>query len=103
MLSIRPSPTTSLLAAAALHYAAIIGSFFSGTVLCGFLIQDSTQRMLWQEFIRSHLETLAAVDFFTAEVWTAGGLTTYYVLVFMRIASRQINIAGITLAPEGEW
>jgi putative transposase len=61
------------------------------------------KRMLWPEFIRSHLETLAAVDFFTAEVWTAGGLTTYYVLVFMRIGSRQINIAGITLAPEGEW
>ena len=43
------------------------------------------------------------MDFFTAEVWTAGGLTTYYVLVFMRIAPRQISIAGITLAPEGEW
>ncbi len=61
------------------------------------------KRMLWKEFIRSHLETLAAVDFFTAEVWTAGGLVTYYVLVFMRIAPRQISIAGITLAPEGEW
>ena len=41
--------------------------------------------------------------FFTAEVWTAGGLTTYYVLVFMRIAPRQVSIAGITLAPDGEW
>ena len=59
--------------------------------------------MLWKEFIRSHLETLAAVDFFTAEVWTAGGLMTYYVLVFMRIAPRQVTIAGITLAPDGEW
>ena len=36
--------------------------------------------MRWREFIRSHLEVLAAVDFFTTEVWTAGGLTTYYVL-----------------------
>jgi hypothetical protein len=27
----------------------------------------------------------------------------YYLLVFMRIAPRQISIAGITLAPEGEW
>ena len=61
------------------------------------------KRMLWKEFIRSHLETLAAVDFFTAEVWTAGGLTTYYVLVLMRIAPRQVSIAGITLAPDGEW
>lgn len=28
--------------------------------------------MSWREFIRSHMEVLAAVDFFTAEVWTAG-------------------------------
>ncbi len=43
------------------------------------------------------------MDFFTTEVWTAAGLMTCYVLVFMRIAPRQIRIAGITLAPEGEW
>jgi helix-turn-helix protein len=30
--------------------------------------------MSWREFIRSHMEVLAAVDFFTAEVWTVGGL-----------------------------
>ena len=34
------------------------------------------QIMLWKDFIQSHLEVLAAVDFFTAEVWTAGGLMT---------------------------
>ena len=33
----------------------------------------------WRDFIRSHTEVLAAVDFFTAEVWTAAGLITYYV------------------------
>jgi hypothetical protein len=32
------------------------------------------KRMLWRDFVQSHLEVLAAVDFFTAEVWTAGGL-----------------------------
>ena len=57
----------------------------------------------WKEFIRSHLDTLAAVDFFTAEIWTAGGLTFYYVLVCMKTASRQISIAGITLAPTDDW
>jgi hypothetical protein len=29
------------------------------------------------------MEVPASVDFFTAEVWTAGGLMTYYVLAFM--------------------
>src|SRR2546427_7737693 len=34
----------------------------------------------WKEFIRTHLDVLVATDFFTAEVWTLGGLVTYYVL-----------------------
>jgi transposase InsO family protein len=61
------------------------------------------KRMLWKDFIRSHLEVLAAVDFFTAEVWTRSGLMTYYVLVFMRVAPRQVRIAGFTLAPDSDW
>ena len=36
----------------------------------------------WKEFIRTHLEVLAATDFFTAEVWTCAGLVTYYVMIF---------------------
>ena len=59
--------------------------------------------MSWREFIRSHTEVLAAVDFFTVEVWTLGGLTTYYVLVFMRVASRKVCIAGITTSPDSGW
>jgi transposase len=59
--------------------------------------------MSWRDFIRSHLEVLAAVDFFTAEVWTAAGLTTYYVLTCMRVASRQVCIAGITTSPDQHW
>ena len=59
--------------------------------------------LTWREFIRSHLEVLAAVDFFTAEVWTAAGLTTYYVLTCMRVASRRVCIAGITASPDQRW
>ena len=36
----------------------------------------------WKEFIRTHMDVLVATDFFTAEVWTLGGLVTYYVLFF---------------------
>jgi transposase InsO family protein len=57
----------------------------------------------WPEFIRSHMEVLAAVDFFTAEVWTTGGLMTYYVLSVMRVASREVCIAGITTSPDKGW
>jgi len=45
----------------------------------------------WKEFIRTHLDVLVAADFFTAEVWTLGGLVTYYVLFSgpSRAATRQ--------------
>jgi len=43
------------------------------------------------------------VDFFTAEVWTAAGLTTYYVLSCMRVASRRVCIAGMTTSPDQHW
>ena len=36
----------------------------------------------WKEFIRTHMEVLVATDFFTTEVWTLGGLVTYYILFF---------------------
>src|SRR6266705_2402041 len=51
----------------------------------------------WKEFIRTHMEVLVATDFFTAEVWTLGGLVTYYVLFFIHLGSRQVHVAGVTL------
>ena len=57
----------------------------------------------WTEFIRSHMDVLAATDFFTAEVWTQGGLLTYYVLFFIHLATRRLYIAGITPHPHEQW
>jgi len=57
----------------------------------------------WKEFIRSHMDVLAATDFFTAEVWTKSGLVTYYVLFFMHLATRRVHIAGITPYPNEQW
>src|SRR4051812_50226997 len=39
----------------------------------------------WKEFIRTHMEVLVATDFFTAEVWTLGGLVPNYVLFFIHL------------------
>jgi putative transposase len=61
---------------------------------------EREEKMTWREFIRSHTEVLAAVDFFTAEVWTGRGLMTYYVLTFMRVATRQVCLAGVTTSPD---
>ena len=37
----------------------------------------------------------AAIDFTTVEVWTKDGLTTFYVLVAMRLNTRRVEIAGV--------
>jgi putative transposase len=57
----------------------------------------------WKEFIRTHLDVLVATDFFTAEVWTLGGLVTYYVLFFLHLGSRKIYVAGVTPHPNEAW
>ena len=48
----------------------------------------------WKEFIRAHMDVLVATDFFTAEVWTWGGLVTYYVLFFIHLGSRKVHTRG---------
>jgi putative transposase len=57
----------------------------------------------WREFIRTHMDVLVATDFCTAEVWTLGGLLTYYVLFFIHLASRKVSVAGVTPHPHEAW
>ena len=46
---------------------------------------------------------LAGTDFFTVEVLTLRGLVTYYVLFFIHLESRKVDIAGITVHPNEQW
>ena len=57
----------------------------------------------WPAFIRIHLAVLAGTDFFTVEVLTLRGLVTYYVLFFIHLESRRVEIAGITVHPDEPW
>ena len=57
----------------------------------------------WAAFIRAHLAVLAATDFFTVEVLSLRGLVTYYVLFFIHLESRKVDIAGITGQPDERW
>ncbi len=56
----------------------------------------------WRSFLKAHWGQVAATDFFTAEVWTVGGLWTYYVLFFIDLKTRRVHIAGITPNPT-DW
>jgi putative transposase len=57
----------------------------------------------WNEFIRVHMDVLVATDFFTTEVWTWCGLVTYYVLFFIRLGTREIQVAELTPPPDQRW
>ena len=46
---------------------------------------------------------LAAIDFTTIEVWSKGGLVTYYLLFVMELAMRRVHFAGCTTNPEEPW
>jgi len=57
----------------------------------------------WADFIRTHLSALVRTDLFTVEVLTLCGLVTYYVLFFIHLESRRVEIAGITPHPNEAW
>lgn len=64
---------------------------------------DRVKKPKWKEFLAAHWGAIAATDFFSVEVWTKGGLVTYFVLFVIDIASRRVKIAGITTSPNGPW
>src|SRR5712664_1815026 len=57
----------------------------------------------WAAFVRTHLALLAGTDFFTAEVLTLRGLVTSYVVFFIHLENRRVDIAGITVHPDARW
>jgi putative transposase len=59
--------------------------------------------MPWKDFIQTHLDVLAATDFFTAEVLTLKGLVTYYILFFIHLDTRKVHLAGISPSPDEAW
>ena len=77
-----------------------------GNVLCRYGIPPApkrSQKTTWKEFISAHMAVLTGVDFFTVEVLTWRGLATYYVLFFIQLETRRVNLAGITRHPTAEW
>jgi transposase InsO family protein len=52
---------------------------------------------------QAHLGAIAATDFLTAEILTFHGLVRVHVLFVMDVATRRVEIAGITSNPNGAW
>ena len=64
---------------------------------------DRTTRTTWRECLAAHGDVLAAADCFTVAVWTPRGRTRFTVLVLSHLASRRVQIAGISAEPDGPW
>ena len=64
---------------------------------------DRKQQANWGTFIKAHGDVLAAIDFTTLEVWTKGGLVTYYLLFVMELKTRRVHFAGCTVHPDEPW
>ena len=69
----------------------------------GLPLDPERKALSWKKFIESHLEVIWAADFFTEEVWTLGGLVTYYILFFVHLGSRRVYMAGVTPQPDALW
>jgi len=57
----------------------------------------------WETFLKSHWDVMASIDFTTVEVWTKGGLTTFYLLFVMELKTRRVNFAGCSTHPSKAW
>ncbi len=60
----------------------------------------------WRTFLKAHWDVLAAIDFTTIEVWTKGGLVTFYLLFVMELKTRRVHFAGYTpnpTLPSANW
>jgi putative transposase len=66
-------------------------------------VPGRVQKTTWQEFLTQTQELLAAADFFTVEAWAQKGLQRFFVLFFIEISSRRVEIAGISAKGNGFW
>jgi transposase InsO family protein len=57
---------------------------------------DRKQQTSWKVFIKAHWDVLSTIDFTTVEVWTTGGLVTYYLLFVMELKTRRVHLAACT-------
>jgi len=66
-------------------------------------VTDRKRSTSWSTFIKAHWDVLAAIDFTTIEVWTKGGLVTFYILFVMELKTRRVHFAGCTVHPDEAW
>jgi hypothetical protein len=64
---------------------------------------ERNRKRTWKQFLKSHWETLYACDFFGVEVLGAFGTVRHMVFFVIEVKSRAVQIAGVRIAPNGDW
>ena len=64
---------------------------------------DRKRQTTWTTFLKAHWEVLASIDFTTVEVWTKGGLVTFFLLFAMELKTRRVHFVGCTVQPHETW
>lgn len=57
----------------------------------------------WDEFLKSHAQTLWQCDFLSKKTLTIKGFRDLYVLIFLHVATRRVFITKSTFHPNEEW
>lgn len=57
----------------------------------------------WRTFIKMHINTMVACDFFCKSVWTPAGRQVAHCLMFIHFGSRKVFVSPSTFHPTGEW
>lgn len=57
----------------------------------------------WDAFIKLHLNTLVACDFFCKNVWTPLGKRQAFTLMFIHVGSRKVWVSSTTYHPNEQW
>jgi len=62
-------------------------------------VPDRKRQMTWATFLKAHWDVLAAIDFTTVEVWTQGGLVTFYLLFVIELKTRGYILPVVRRVP----
>lgn len=57
----------------------------------------------WDQFIKLHVNTLVACDFFSKAIWTPFGKRQAFALMFIHVGSRKVWVSPTTYHPDTAW
>ena len=90
-----------------------LGIFIGETTVRNIMIEDDlgpplvarTEKppIAWKNFIRAHMDTLVACDFFSKKIVCWHGVYTVYVLVYIHIGTRKVWHSYPTIHPDTNW